>query len=296
MALVIITGMSGAGKSRGINVLEDLGYYCVDNLPPKFLVSFADLYGMTDEKESRKIATVVDIRGKDMFPDFFKAMDELRKRDYPYKILFLDADENVLIKRYKETRRLHPLIDDQGVTLDEAIKQERKMLEHAREISDYVIDTSGLLPAQLKERMVAILSEDGNAKTMLVQMLSFGYKNGLPAEADIVFDVRCLPNPFYIPELRDYTGKDEKIRKYVMSFSESRTYFKKLVDMITFLLPLYVKEGKGQLVIAFGCTGGKHRSVLFAEMLGEHLEKNGWRTSIEHRDITKGLHGVPSTN
>ncbi len=296
MALVIVTGMSGAGKSRAMDILEDMGYYCVDNLPPKFLVNFADLYGMTENKEAKKIATVVDVRGKAMFHEFFEAMEELKKKEYPYHILYLDAEDKVLIKRYKETRRVHPLIEESKQTLQSAIQQERELMEATKEISDYVIDTTRLLPAQLRERMLSILADHSKENALLVQMLSFGFKNGLPAEADLVFDVRCLPNPFYLPELRDFTGKDECIREYVLKFEESREYFSKICDMIEFLIPLFVQEGKSQLVIAFGCTGGKHRSVLFAEMLKEFLQKKGFRTGAEHRDIERGLHGVPSSN
>lgn len=293
MALVVITGMSGAGKSRAMNILEDMGYYCVDNLPPRFLLSFADLYGLTENKESKKIATVVDVRGKDMFADFFHALTLLRQRNYPYQILFLDAETQVLLKRYKETRRVHPLTEYDGLTLEDAIAQERKLMERTRECADYVIDTSRLLPAQLKERMVAILAGEDCLKTMLVQVLSFGYKNGLPAAADLVFDVRCLPNPFYDERLRAHTGREDCVRSYLMGFQESVDYLNRIIALIDFLLPLYRREGKGQLVVAFGCTGGKHRSVAFAEQLFEHLKGSGYRALLEHRDIESGRHGVP---
>ncbi len=291
MALVIVTGMSGAGKSKAVNTLEDLGYYCVDNLPPRFLVNFADLYGMTDKKEDKKIATVVDVRGKEMFSDFFEAMEELKKKEYPFQIMFLDAEDAVLRKRFKETRRVHPLIEENAVSLDEAIHRERALLQKTKEISDYVIDTSALLPAQLKERITAILNGDTDTSAMLVQLVSFGFKNGLPPEADIVLDVRCLPNPFYISELREHNGTESCIRDYVMTFRESRQLLRKFTDMIDFLLPLYQKEGKSQLVISFGCTGGKHRSVLFAELLKEHLQELHYRVITEHRDLNKTRHG-----
>ncbi len=290
MALVVVTGMSGAGKSKAINTLEDLGYYCVDNLPSRFLVNFADLYGMTEGHESSKIATVVDIRGKAGFPDFFDALEQLREKDYPYKILFLDADDAVLCNRYKETRRVHPLMENEGGSIEDAIKEERELMQHAKDISDFVIDTSTLLPAELKERITAIL-EGPTTTGLQIQLMSFGYKNGLPKEADLVFDVRFLPNPFYIQSLKEHNGTEDCIREYVMSFKESRKFRTKLFDMIDFLLPYYKKEGKARLVIAFGCTGGKHRSVLFAKMLADHLEASGWKVLINHRDIKNTRHG-----
>lgn len=291
MALVVITGMSGAGKSKAINTLEDCGYYCVDNLPPRFLVNFADLYGMTEQKESRKIATVVDVRGKEMFSDFFDAMEELKKRDYPYQIMFLDAEDSVLQKRYKETRRSHPLFEEGVVSLEEAIRQERKLMQKTRDISDYVIDTSAILPAQLRQRIISILEQGDQLSEMLVQLISFGYKHGLPADADLVFDVRFLPNPYYLPELKEHFGTEQCIRDYVMDFRESRQFQRKLFDLMDFCLPFYRKEGKSQLVIAFGCTGGRHRSVLFAELLKEHLMESGCRVTIEHRDMMINRHG-----
>lgn len=291
MSLVVVTGMSGAGKSKAINTLEDMGYYCVDNLPPRFLVPFADLYGMADQEGTKKIATVVDVRGKEMFSDFFEAMDALKKKDYPYQIMFLDAEDAVLRKRYKETRRVHPLIEGDDLTLEEAIRKERTLMQKTKEISDYVIDTTSLLPAQLKQRIVSILESDPEANSMLIQMISFGYKHGLPAEADLVFDVRFLPNPYYLPELKEHNGTEKCIRDYVLSFPESTRFRRKLLELIDFLLPLYQKEGKSQLVISFGCTGGKHRSVLFAELVKEHLQKQNYRVLTEHRDIQSNRHG-----
>lgn len=291
MALVIVTGMSGAGKTKAINTLEDLGYYCVDNLPPRFLVNFADLYGMTESHESKKIATVVDVRGKDRFPEFFEAMEELREKAYPYKVLFLDAEDTVLCNRFKETRRVHPLIDENTTTIEDAISKERELLQSAKAISDFVIDTSSLLPSELRERITTILEGARVTTGLQLQITSFGYKHGLPKEADLVFDVRFLPNPFYIPELKSHNGTEPCIRDYVMGFKESRKFRNKLFDLVDYLLPLYKKEGKSQLVIAFGCTGGKHRSVLFAELLREHLEDKGWHIITNHRDIEKTRHG-----
>ena len=291
MALVVVTGMSGAGKSKAINTLEDLGYYCVDNLPPRFLENFADLYGMSEGHESKKIATVVDVRGKDNFPEFFEAMNRLKEKDYPYKVLFLDCDDNILCNRYKETRRTHPLMDSANGSIEEAIEKERELMQSTKAIADYVIDTSVLMPAELKEQIVSII-EGEKSESMQIQIMSFGYKNGLPKEADLLFDVRFLPNPFYIPSLKDHNGTESCIREYVMSFREGRKFKAKLFDLMGFLVPLYQKEGKSRLVVAFGCTGGKHRSVLFAELLGRYLKDNGWHVIIRHRDIKNTRHGA----
>ena len=287
MALVIITGLSGAGKSVAINALEDMGYYCVDNLPAKFLVSFADLYGMTDNKEERKIATVVDIRGKDTFGDFYQAMEELSRRKYPYRIMFLDCDTQVLLQRYKLTRRRHPLMEDSNISMKEAIAREREWMKKIRVQSDYLIDTSSIKPAQLRERILAILAEKPDADSLLLRCISFGFKEGIASDADLVFDVRCLPNPYYIDELKENTGLESCVRDYVMGFEESREFLRRIIDLVEFLLPLYRQEGKRELVVAMGCTGGQHRSVCFAENIRNNLVKNGYNVSIKHRDIEK---------
>ncbi|MBQ2032701.1 MAG: RNase adapter RapZ, partial [Lachnospiraceae bacterium] len=222
MALVIITGLSGAGKSVAINALEDMGYYCVDNLPAKFLVSFADLYGMTEKNEEKKIATVIDIRGKDTFGDVYQAMEELSRRRYPYHVMFLDCDTQVLLQRYKLTRRRHPLMEDSNLSMEEAIAEERDWLKKIRIQSDYLIDTSTLKPAQLREKIMGILSEEPDSDSLLVRSVSFGFKEGIASDADLVFDVRCLPNPYYIEELKNHTGLEDCIREYVFGFEESR--------------------------------------------------------------------------
>ncbi|MDO4318636.1 MAG: RNase adapter RapZ [Lachnospiraceae bacterium] len=285
MALVIVTGMSGAGKSIAINALEDMGYYCVDNLPSKFLVSFADLYGMAENKQEKKIATVVDIRGKEMFGDFFQAMEELSRRNYPYRILFLETDTQTLINRYKFTRRRHPLMEEGGLGMGEAIEREREFLKKTRLKADYIVDTSALKPMELRERVMSLLSEEPEREAMVIRVMSFGFREGIPSDADLVLDVRCLPNPYYLPELREHTGKEECIQKYILSFEESRTFLEKVKDMLTFLLPLYRKEGKGELVVAFGCTGGRHRSVCFAQLTGSYLEEQNNRVLVTHREL-----------
>lgn len=287
MALVIITGLSGAGKSVAINALEDMGYYCVDNLPAKFLVSFADLYGMTENKEEKKIATVVDIRGKDTFGDFYQAMEELSRRKYPYHVMFLDCDTQVLIQRYKFTRRRHPLMEDSNLSMEDAIALEREWMKNIRVKSDYLIDTTTVKAAQLREKIMKILSVEPESDSMLIRTLSFGFKEGIASDADLVFDVRCLPNPYYIEELKNHTGLEDCVRDYIMSFPESREFLERIIDLVTFLLPLYRKEGKRELVVAFGCTGGRHRSVCFAQALAAHMAAKGQRVIVSHRELER---------
>ncbi|MBO4788995.1 MAG: RNase adapter RapZ [Lachnospiraceae bacterium] len=287
MALVIITGLSGAGKSVAINALEDMGYYCVDNLPAKFLVSFADLYGMTEKNEEKKIATVIDIRGKDTFGDVYQAMEELSRRRYPYHVMFLDCDTQVLLQRYKLTRRRHPLMEDSNLSMEEAIAKERDWLKKIRIQSDYLVDTSTLKPAQLREKIMGILSEEPDSDSLLVRSVSFGFKEGIASDADLVFDVRCLPNPYYIEELKNHTGLEDCIREYVFGFEESRELLSRVLEFLNFLLPLYRKEGKRELVVAFGCTGGQHRSVCFAEALAAHMRETGQRVVVNHRELEK---------
>jgi len=284
MAFVIITGVSGAGKSRAVNSLEDLGFYCADNMPPALIPKFADLCLQTDGKII-DVAIVTDVRGGILFSSFFEGLDELKKQGGDYKILFLDADDAVLMRRFQETRRKHPL-SEPGVTISEAIIREREMLRPARERADYIIDTSNLSPAQLKERL-AVLFMGKNTTGLLVNCVSFGFKYGTPTEADLIFDVRCFPNPFYIDELKNFTGLDRPVRDYVFSSDSMQKFMKMLYEMIDFLLPLYAEEGKSQLVVAIGCTGGKHRSVTIAEALYKHILDKDMRASVNHRDIQK---------
>lgn len=290
MEFIIVTGLSGAGKSRVINTLEDLGYFCVDNVPPPMLEKFAQL-GQTSQGGVQKMAVVVDARGGEMFRDFSGALERLREDEISFRLLFLDADDETLLRRYKEGRRRHPLLERSALTIEDAIRQERQLLSQARQEADLVFDTSLTTPAQLRERVVQTFLSNP-AQGMTAQCLSFGFKNGLPMEADLVFDVRCLPNPFYVPELRDHTGLEAPVRDYVMAAPESRELLRQLLSLVDFLVPLYVREGKSRLTIAVGCTGGRHRSVAFAQAIGEHLRETGVPVVITHRDKDRTNHGM----
>ncbi len=285
MELLIVTGMSGAGKSQAANALEDMGYYCVDNIPPAIIPAFVELSAVKGESLN-KIAIVTDIRGGELFSDIDRVLKELKNQDNSYKILFLDASNEVLAKRYKENRRIHPLASDNGISVADAIIQEREILKGIRNSADYIIDTTYISVSQLKNNISNIFF-GSISNTLKINCKSFGFKYGLDSEADLVFDVRCLPNPFYVEKLKHKTGLDSEIREFVMNSSESEDFFKKLTDFLELSVPLYAKEGKSQLVIAFGCTGGKHRSVTFALLIGEYLKQKGFDVITTHRDINK---------
>ena len=285
MEFLIVTGLSGAGKSRAVDALEDIGFYCVDNIPPKLIPTFYDLCAKAGNTFSR-VAVVTDIRGGDMFSSLFETLDDLRNEDKRYRILFLDANDFVLINRFKETRRKHPLAENNLGSLEQAVKLEREILRPVREKADYIIDTSFLSPAQLKERISNLFLGDAS-QALMIHCVSFGFKYGIPTEADLVFDVRCLPNPFYIEELKPLTGLDEPVYTYVMKWEQTKGFVQRLISLIDYMIPLYCDEGKSQLVIAIGCTGGKHRSVALAQLLYDHLLEKGHRTSVNHRDIRK---------
>lgn len=285
MEFIIITGLSGAGKSIAMKNMEDIGYYCVDNIPPMLVATFFELCEKSTDTHMKKIAVVTDVRSGGGFDQLFLSLDKLKTEQKKYKILFLDARDDVLLRRFKETRRKHPLSDN-AVSVEEAVHLERELLMPVKSRADYVIDTSLLSSTQLKERITALFL--GNISLGLtVTCMSFGFKYGLPAEADLVFDVRCLPNPFYIPELKPHTGLDACVFDYVMQFEQSNGLAERMINLVDYTLPLYQKEGKSQLVIAIGCTGGKHRSVSLTRVLYNHLLEQGQRTIVHHRDINK---------
>ena len=285
MEFVVVTGLSGAGKTQAMHAMEDIGFFCVDNLPPALIPVFYDLCVKSEDIMGR-VAVVTDTRGGELFKSFFTAMEALKHDKKPYKILFLDASDNVLVRRFKETRRKHPLSDDLNGSLEQAVKLEREMLKPMRESSDYVIDTSLVSPAQLRSR-IAQLFLNSAEDSLAVHCISFGFKYGVPMESDLVYDVRCLPNPFYDEKLRPLTGLDAPVRDYVMEKEETKGFVARFTDMVDYLLPLYAKEGKSQLVIAVGCTGGPHRSVALAQYMHDHLVQKGVRASVTHRDMQK---------
>ena len=285
MEITIVTGLSGAGKSRVVDALEDIGYFCVDNMPPKLLPKFAELCLQSEDRLSR-VAMVVDVRGGQMFDDLFEGLQELRRMEIDYKILFLECDDQVLARRYKETRRQHPLIGDGVGTVYQAIGMERQLLKPLLDRTDYLIDTTHLSSAQLKERVSDLFLGD-HSKAMLVQCMSFGFKYGIPIEADLVFDVRFLPNPFYVEKLRPMSGMDAEVQEYVLRSDVAKNFLSKLTDMVDFLLPQYAAEGRYALTIGIGCTGGQHRSVAVAKVLTDYLAARDANVRLRNRDFPK---------
>lgn len=282
MRFVIITGMSGAGKTQVMHFLEDIGYYCIDNMPPIFINTFAK--ACYNEKNLQNVAIVTDIRSGDMFDEIEKELDILRKEEFPFEVLFLEATEAVIIKRYKETRRSHPMSSDGRIA--DGIEKEREKLRSLRQLADHIIDTSNLLTRQLKKLVTDLYGDEGNDYFM-VECCSFGFKFGIPTYADLVFDVRFLPNPFYIDNLKDHTGLEAPVRDYVMEFPQSLKFLDMIYEMVSTLIPYYRDEGKTQLVICIGCTGGHHRSVAITEALAKLLTQNGTKVTITHKDIEK---------
>ena len=284
MEFIIVTGVSGSGKSSAANVLEDIGFFCIDNMPPQLIPKFAELCG--ENSSIKKVAIVVDIRGGELFLQLWENVENMRKQGINVKVLFIYADRDVIKRRYKETRRKHPLYDAANGDLDKAIDAEFEILMPIKQNSDYYIDSSLTTTAKFKENMLNMFL--GNiSESMIINCLSFGFKYGVPDEADLVFDVRFLPNPFYVPELKHKTGEDKEVRDYVLDSDVSKKFTEKLFDMLDFLVPKYIAEGKSQLVIAYGCTGGRHRSVTFALLTYEHLKKQGYNTHVLHRDSSK---------
>ncbi len=282
LQVLIITGMSGAGKSLVLDFLEDRGFYCVDNLPPKLVPVFIDLCIGSDDLN--KVAFGIDIRGGRFFKDMDKALQELEERKCAYKIIFIEADEDVLVRRFKETRRLHPL-NEQSNSLLNSISDERSELLPLRLKSDYIINTTGLRPAQLRDQLFSYLDEYRSGKMMSITVLSFGFKNGLPLDADLVFDVRFLPNPFYEPLLRNRRGIERDVQEFIWQHPVAHIYLEKIIDLLLFSIPHYELEGKTQLTIAVGCTGGHHRSVAVADKIYNILLKEKLSVSLQHRDI-----------
>lgn len=285
MRFVVVTGMSGGGKRTVLKMLEDTGFYCVDNLPVSLIEKFMELIAMPNSEIS-KVALGLDVRSDQSFEEATRTLYQLREKGHVFEILFMDADENVLINRYKESRRVHPLAVDDRV--EEGVHKERKVMEDIRKNADYVIDTSHLLTRELKEELDHIFVQNEEYNSLMVTVMSFGFKRGIPVDADLVLDVRFLPNPFYIEELKYQTGNDKAVREYVMSYSEAEEFLDKLEDMLGFLIPNYIKEGKYRLVIAIGCTGGKHRSVTLAnELYGRMKDQGHYGIKLYHRDMER---------
>jgi UPF0042 nucleotide-binding protein len=279
----MITGVSGAGKTQALHIMEDMGYYCIDNLPPVLIDTFLDLTSNNTSLNIDKLAIGIDIRSAKHFDNIRKITNDLQQDGVQCEILFLDAKDDIIVSRFKQTKRTHPL--EQGLNLIEAIKEERDIIQPIKESATYIVDTTDFSIWQLKEKINSLFSEEGKDRKFPVNVVSFGFKNGTPNDADMIFDVRFITNPYYIPELKNKTGMDHEVSDFVMSTNEARVFFQKLIDMVDYLIPLYIMEGKGQLTIAIGCTGGHHRSVTIANELNKHLLKKGYGSQVEHRNI-----------
>ena len=286
MDILIISGLSGAGKSKAASYLEDMGFYIVDNMPAVMILKFAEFCAGGSGRYDR-VALVYDVRTASSFAELFDVLDKLRAMEGACRMLFLEAEPEVIIKRYKETRRRHPLAD-QTDCLEEAVRRERELMQPVRERADYIIDTSRTSTAQLRGELLRLFGDPEEKGGMTVSVTSFGFKYGLPLDADLVFDVRFMPNPFYIEELRPRTGLDQAVNDYVFSFQQTQDYLKRLKDLLAFSLPLYAEEGKTSLVIAVGCTGGHHRSVAVTHTLAKFIGSQGYQVSENHRDMSRG--------
>ena len=285
MELLIVTGLSGAGKSLAMHALEDIGYFCIDNIPAGLLSRLVD-FAHQSESMLQKVAVGLDVRSARSSRELVQALSELDRQQAEFQLLFLDASDEVLQRRYKETRRRHPMSISEGLSTTEALSRERQILRPLYERANYILDTSLLSPAQNKQRICALFL-DNRQHSMALTVLSFGFKYGSPKEADIIWDVRCLPNPYYVPELKEKTGLDQEVVDYVMASEASQQLLAKLQELLALTLPLYVKEGKSQLTIAIGCTGGKHRSITFARLLADYCEKLGYAPVVQHRDANR---------
>lgn len=286
MEFLIITGLSGGGKSQAADIIEDLDYYCVDNMPAALIPKFAELCAATKGRYE-KVALVTDVREKSGISDIFSALETLKDMDFGYKILFMEAEPAVIIKRYKETRRPHPLAAKVGGSIEDAIAKESEQLRPIRDVADYIVNTSHLTIGQLQNELFTHFSDNATGREIVVNVVSFGFKYGMPLDADMVFDVRFLPNPYYVEELRSQSGIDAPVRDYIFKFDQANDFMDKLTDMIEYLLPLYIEEGKYSLTIAIGCTGGRHRSVAVASALGGQLRCLGVPVVNINRDIDR---------
>lgn len=286
MQFTVVTGLSGSGKTQVLKFLEDRGFFCIDNLPPALIPKLSELLFTTNGK-FEKVALAIDMRVGDMIDELLSNLEDLKKRGYQYTLLFINADDEVIIKRYKETRHAHPTESEEGLV--GSIRLERERLAKIYNEADYVINTSTLSIAELHKKLKQIYEhEDDGESSIKVNIIPFGFKYGLPLDADLVFDVRCFPNPFYVPELKEKTGNDKEVQEYVMKSPETQKFYNRMYEMIYDLLPLYYEEGKESITIAIGCTGGKHRSVTLANKLGETLKNNGYDVTMIYRDISKG--------
>lgn len=281
MKVIIVTGLSGAGKTQAIDCLEDMGYYCVDNMPPALIKSFIEL--AANGKGIDRAAFVIDVRGGVLFDDLKDALEDLKKEEIDYKILYLEATERVLARRYSETRRAHPLAE--GESALKGVRREKKRLEELRKEADFIIDTSNLKASQMAAEISNLVSSEQDKRVFTINIMSFGYKNGMPVSADMVFDARFIPNPFYVKSLKNLTGNNKKVRDYVLKHDITQQFMDKIEDMIIQLIPYYMNEGKYSLSVCFGCTGGHHRSVTLANELHRRLSERGKRTTLEHRDL-----------
>ncbi len=282
MEILIVTGLSGSGKSHAIHFIEDMGYYCIDNMPPALILDFVNLAAQ-DKMTIEKAAFVVDIRGGEFFDDLAKTLEEMRRHETPYQMLFLEASDEVLIRRYKETRRSHPL--SKTGSIREGIEAERRRLSAIRKEATYVVDTSNMKAAKLNEELKALLLGEESKENFTITVESFGYKHGMPQEADWVFDVRFIPNPYYLASMKNLTGNSKKVQEYVLKFPEAQAFVRQVHQLIGQLIPHYIREGKYHLVLAFGCTGGQHRSVTMANKFAELFKDEGRRTILIHRDL-----------
>lgn len=287
MEFVIISGMSGAGKTSALHIMEDIGYYCVDNIPASLLQTLYKLCKDSTDNAMKRVAVVVDVRGNGDYEAMYNDLEEFKNNNEGVKILYIDAKVDSLIVRYKETRRRHPLTERlRDGSVAAAVREEQRLLVPVKNLADYGIDTTFMSIKQLRERIISMFLEK-SSNSIVLTFMSFGFKYGIPLEADIIIDVRCLPNPFYIAELKEHTGLEKCVQEYVLDSEETQGFVKKLIDLLDFSLPLYLKEGKSELVVGIGCTGGKHRSVTIADLLDKYFMEKGYKCIVQHRDVKK---------